>query len=107
MCNTSIAIPSVRLRQILRFVKLYEAVLYAHVFRPIFLLVFAFEVRVLVLDEPIQTAVERPAPSSIELYGDFELITDGKLKVLLVGATTALGLLTSDLFLLFDYFFCL
>ena len=100
MSDTSITVPGVSLREILWFVELSKAVLDAHVFRAIFYLVLVLKIGIFVLNESVETTVERPAAFSVELNGDFELVTDGLLEVFLVGATAALRLLTSYLFLL-------
>lgn len=74
--NTSVAIPGVRLRKVLRLVELSEAVLNTHVLRPVLHLVFTLIVGVFVLDEAVQTAVEGPASFGVKLNCDFEFIAD-------------------------------
>ena len=75
--NTSVTIPSICLRKVLRLVELSEAVLNAHVLRPVLHLVFTLIVGVFILDEAVQTAVEGPASFGVELNCDFEFVTDG------------------------------
>ena len=75
--NTSVAIPGICLRKVLRLVELSEAVLNAHVLRPVLHLVFTLIVGVFVLDKAVQTAVEGPASFGVELNCDFEFVTDG------------------------------
>jgi len=75
--NTSVAIPGICLRKVLRFVELSKAVLYTHVLRPVLHLVFTLIVGVLVSDEAIQTAVEGPASFGVKLNSDFKFVADG------------------------------